>query len=60
MGDFNGQKQSSLRGSKTIFFIIGESTTKSWEKSRIFSFGFPIDFLSKGQKPQQGGMEHLG
>ena len=36
------------------FFFIGASEIKSWEKSRIFRYGLPEDFLSKGQKPQGG------
>ena len=35
------------RGGKTKFLT---STTKSWEKSRIFRYGLPEEFLSKGQK----------
>ena len=30
--------------------FIGVSATKSSEKSRIFRYGLPEDFLSKGQK----------
>ena len=35
--------------------LIGVSATKSWEKSRIFRYGLPKDFLSKGQKTKGGG-----
>ena len=28
----------------------GASATRSWENSRIFRYGLPIDFLSKGEK----------
>ena len=35
--------------------IIWVSATKSWEKSRIFRYGLPKDFLVKGKKPQEGG-----
>ena len=30
--------------------FIAVYATKSWEKSRIFRYGLPEDFLSKGQK----------
>ena len=35
------------------------TATKSWEKSRIFRYGLPKDFLSTGQKPQGGGRTAL-
>ena len=33
-----------------IFFLIEASATKSWEKSRIFRCGLPLDFFRKGLK----------
>ena len=38
--------------------IKGVSATKSWEKSRIFRYGLPEDFLSKGQKTKGGRTAH--
>ena len=38
------------------FFFHWGIRNKSWEKTRIFRYGLPEDFLSKGQKPQ-GGLE---
>ena len=34
--------------------MIWASEIKSWEKSRIFMYGLPVDFLSKGQKTTGG------
>ena len=39
--------------------IIGESATKSWEKSRNFRYGFQEDYLSKGQKPVLIGLRSV-
>ena len=53
-----GCPKSALRWGKTKcveFFFIGASAIKSWEKSRIFRYGLPEDFLSKGQKTTEGG-----
>ena len=33
------------------FFFIEAFATKSWEKSRIFGYGMPKVFFSKGKKP---------
>ena len=41
------------------FFFIGASAIKSWEKLRIFSYGLPEDFLSKGQKPWVKGLTFI-
>ena len=43
-----------LEGVNKIFRknVIGVSATKIWEKSRIFRYGLPEDFLSKGQKTE--------
>ena len=53
----NGQRP--LRGGKTqfldCFYLHWASETKSKEKSRIFRYGFPKNFLIKVKKPQQGG-----
>ena len=35
--------------------IIGTSATKSWKKSRSFSYGSSEYFLSKGQEADWGG-----
>ena len=53
-----GCPKSALREGKTKFlefFFIGASAIKSWEKSRIFRYGLPGDFFSKGQKTTGGG-----
>ena len=50
IGGFGPIFQSSLRGGK-----IGASTTKCFERSRIFRYGLPKDILSKGQKTKAGG-----
>ena len=44
-----------LSTTKCIFFFIGASATKCFEKSRIFRYGLPKDILSKGQKTKAGG-----
>ena len=44
-----------MKQSLWIYFVIGVSVTKSWEKSRIFSSMLPLDFLRKGQKQAVGG-----
>ena len=54
-----GCPKSALREGKTKFlefFFIGASAIKSWEKSRIFRYGLPGDFFSKGQKTTGGGV----
>ena len=54
-----GCPKSALRRGKTkfveFFFFIWASAIKSWEKSRIFRYGLPEDFLSNGQKTTGGG-----
>ena len=52
-----GCPKSALCGGKTkflIFFFKGVSAIKSWEKSNIFRYGLPEDFLNKGQKTTGG------
>ena len=34
----------------TFVDFVSSSATKSWKKSRIFRYGLPLDFFSKGQK----------
>ena len=56
MGDFPTHNNSALRVGKTeLFFLLRASATKNWEKSRIFMYGLPLDFVSKGQKTTAGG-----
>ena len=55
MGDFTYQKQKSpLRGSKTKFWIFFLHT-RIHNKVQNFHVWVAFRFLSKGQKPQQGG-----
>ena len=52
-----GCPKSVLRGDKTRFFdvfFMGAFVIKSWEKSRIFRYWLPEDFLNKGQKTTGG------
>ena len=50
MGNFTGKKREVVK----LFFFIGASVSKSWEKSRIVMPGLYLNSLSQGQKPQQG------
>ena len=58
MGDFTDQKQKSSERWQNevflIFFFIGASATKSWEKSRIYRYSLPLHLLSKEQKTTAG------
>ena len=51
-----GWPKSAVRGCKQNFSrenFIGVSATNSWEKSSIFWYGLPEDFLSIGQKTSE-------
>ena len=52
MGDF----QSALKEKKSKFGVFyGGTTTKSFDRSRIFRYGLPKDILSKGQNTKGVG-----
>ena len=49
----------SIKHNILDFFLMGAFATKSLEKSRIFEYGLPEVFFSKGKtpKPREGGVQ---
>ena len=53
--------KTTVRGGKTKFLdfsFMGASAKKSWEKSRIFRYGLPLDFFSRGPKTMENRVNH--